>query len=100
MVMPPPTRYWLPPAASAIGKAIKIASFDKLALAATRAAGSIDKPRRMRTIGAVFPPTLRQFAADRARRSMQKLSNRPLVTAQVMLGEYHATVLTARVWTH
>ena len=81
----------------AMGKAIKIASFDKLALAATRAAGSIDKACRVRTIGAVFLPTPRQFAADRARRSMQKLSNRPLVTAPIMLGEYHATVLTDKV---
>ena len=80
-----------------MGKAIKIASFDKLALAATRAAGSIDKACRVRTIGAVFLPTPRQFAADRARRSMQKLSNRPLVTAPIMLGEYHATVLTDKV---
>ena len=47
--------------ALAMGKAIKIASFDKLALAATRAAGSIDKACHMRTIGAVFPPTLRQI---------------------------------------
>jgi hypothetical protein len=45
----------------AMGEAIKIASFDKLALAATRAAGVIDKPRRVRTIGAVFLATPRQI---------------------------------------
>ena len=42
-------------------------------------------------------PPPRQFAADRARRAAQKLPDRPLAAAAVMLGKNNATFLSAEM---
>jgi hypothetical protein len=82
----------------AMNETIKIAPLHKLAFAAAaRAPGITGLPRHLRAIAAVFLPTSRQLTADRARRAMQKLADRPLAAASIMLGEYHATVLAAEV---
>ena len=57
-----------------VNEPIGRAALDQLSRAsASRAADIIDKPRRVRTIGAVFLSPTRQFAADRARWALQKL---------------------------
>jgi hypothetical protein len=82
----------------AMNETIKIAPLHKLAFAAAaRAPGIIRLPRRLRAIAAVFLPTSRQLTADSARWAMQKLADRPLAAASLMLGEYHAPVLAAEV---
>jgi hypothetical protein len=71
----------------AMNETIKIAPLHKLAFAAAAPApGIIGLPRRLRAIAAVFLPTSRQLTADRARRAMQKLADRPLAAAPIMLG--------------
>ena len=57
-----------------VNEPIDRSALDQLSRAsASRASNIIDKPRRVRTIGAVFLSPTRQFAANRARRSLQKL---------------------------
>jgi len=74
------------------------AALNQLALAPTsRAANIIDKPRHLRAIAAVVLQTPCQLTADGARRSAQKLPDRPLAAAAVMLGKNNATFLSAEM---
>jgi len=78
--------------------AVQGAAFDQLALAPTACAAIIiHTPRRLRAIGAILLPPARQFPADRARRAAKKTPDRPLATASIVLGEYHATFLATEV---
>jgi hypothetical protein len=71
----------------AMDEAIEITPLGKLErAAATPTPSIIGLSRHLRAIAAVFLPTSRQLTADRARRAMQKLADRPLAAAPIMLG--------------